>query len=141
MSMYIELARLGTEGQKALSADAATTCSAIFFGEGETPADFDSAHSIGLDYRTLLAMVEGMEEAEIDCRWTRCVMGEGDEGSALDFEFTYGPAYVFSPKEVVAIAEGLAGEAWDPEDDFEENIARFFAFAAKEGQAVVGGVN
>jgi hypothetical protein len=141
MSMWLELARLGTEGQKALAADAGATCRALFFDEGTAPSDFESTHSIGLDYRTLLAMVEGMEEAEIDCGWTRSAFGEGDEGSALDFDFTYGPAFLFSPKEVAAIAEGLASEAWDPEDDFEENIARFFALAAKKGQAVVGGVN
>lgn len=141
MSMWLELARLGSEGQKALAADAGATCRAVFFDDGEAPSDFDSTHSMGMDYRMLLAMVEGMEEAEIDCRWTRSALGEGDEGSEVDFDFTYGPAFLFSPEEVVAIAEGLATEEWDPEDVYDENIARFFALAAKNGQAVVGGVN
>lgn len=142
MSMWLEFARLGPEGQKALAADAGATCRAIFFNEGAPPSDFEKSHGMGLDYQMLLSMVEGMEEADIDCGWTRSAFGEGDEGSALDFDFTYGPAFLFSPKEVVAIAEGLgASETWDPEDDFDENIARFFAWAAKAGQAVVGGVN
>ena len=78
--------------------------------------------------------------AGIGCDWTRRALGE-EYGSELAFEFCYGPGFGFSPAEVKALAEGLAAEEWDPEDDYEENIARFFAKAAAAGKAVIGGVN
>ena len=139
MSMWLEYAMVDEATFEKAKEDEGV-CDAIFFAD-EAPAGVDRATQvIGLDYRTLSAMIEGMEEAGIGCDWTRRALGE-EYGSELAFEFCYGPGFGFSPAEVKALAEGLAAEEWDPEDDYEENVARFFAKAAAAGKAVIGGVN
>lgn len=141
MSMWLEYAKVSEATLEAVRKDDAVA-QALFFGEEGKPADFDAGKDvIGLDYRTLSAMLEGMEEAGIDCSWTRRAIGE-EYGDALSFELTYGPAFFFTVEEVAELAAGLsAEEGWDPDDDFEENIARFFVQAAMERKAVIGGVN
>jgi hypothetical protein len=68
-------------------------------------------------------------------------------GSALDFDFCYGPAFGMTPEEVKEVAAGLAAEPWAHEAlgvDDDENLPgllRFFAEAAAEGKGLVGGVS
>ncbi|MEZ4251190.1 MAG: hypothetical protein R3B99_23500 [Polyangiales bacterium] len=140
MSMWLELVKVEESVAQALRKDPSVG-EVLFFGKGETPPSLDPERdAVGLDYRTYSALVDGLEEAGEDCTWTHRVLGD-DYGEAVEFELTYGNAWVFTPDEVRAIAAGLASEAWDPEEDYEENLARFFARAAEEGKAVVGGVN
>jgi len=141
MSMWLEYPKVSEAMLEAVRKDDAVA-QAIFFGEEGQPDDFDpTADAIGLDYRTLSAILEGMEEAGIDTAWTHRALGE-EYGDALSFELCYGPGFFFTVEEVAELAAGLSAEqTWDPDDDYEENIARFFVQAAKEKKAVIGGVN
>ena len=139
MSMWLDYAKLSPELLEKVKATPEPLINALWFGEGEVDGVSES-DLMGLDYRTLMAICEGLEEAGMDTTWT--YRATGDEfGDVIDFEVTYGLVFYFTPSEVAQIAAGLAEEDWDPEDDYEENIARFFATAAGEGKAVIGGVS
>jgi len=74
-----------------------------------------------------------------------------------EFEFCYGPAFFLTPEEVRQVAQGLVAEGWtgdttagdwyqenedaEYENDEFDDLGRFFAAAAAEGKAVIGGVN
>ena len=59
----------------------------------------------------------------------------GGGAKELDYDFCYGPAFAIEPTEVARIAKALSK---DP-DPF--GISEFFAGAAREGKAIVGGVS
>ncbi|MBB4705258.1 hypothetical protein [Sphaerisporangium siamense] len=78
-------------------------------------------------------------------------IGEIGENDIEGYEFGYGPAFVLDPAQVAAVAKGLMGEGWgfdpaqrDPEGDaYEgfEGLGPFYAAAARDGKASVGGVS
>ena len=143
MSMYLEYAKVSPETLKKILADD-SILDAIFFGEGALPDGYNSGtDGIGLDYRMYAEIAEAMAggtEIYDQDTWTAKAAGN-QFGTELEFEFNYGPVIYFTPEEVKQIAEGLPGEGWDPDEDYEENVARFFRVAAAEGKAVLVGVN
>lgn len=115
----------------------------IVFGKGEPPAEFDGTKDwTAVDYRIYSAIAEETGGMEISAQktWTAKAAGV-NFGSDLEFEFNYGPAFYFSVEEVKQIAEGLIEEGWNPEEDYDGNISRFFSRTSAEGKAVIGGVN
>lgn len=98
----------------------------------------------GTDYRMIAEILEEQygehfedeEEAQRDPLYR---VTEGDE-ELEDIEFNYGPAFVFSPATVAALAEELAQFAAGDFGDLSE-LAAFFARAAKLGRHVIGGVD
>jgi hypothetical protein len=105
----------------------------------------DSENDVfGTDYRTIHMILaeqygedfENEDEAQSDPLFR---MTRGD--SALEaIEFNYGPAFVFSPDTVAALAEDLPEFADTDAGDLTD-LARFFARAAKRGRHVIGGVD
>lgn len=141
MSMWLEYAKVSKETLERIKDTPKPMIDAIWFGEGDPVEGVDlDSDVIGLDYRTLVAMWEGMEEVGLDMPWTQRATGE-DFGNVVDYELSYGPVFYFTPQEVSELASGLTEDEWDVEDDFEENIGRFFAIAAREGKAVIGGIS
>jgi hypothetical protein len=75
---------------------------------------------------------------------SKAAHGTGEE---LPYEFCYGPGFVLDPAAVVRVAEGLAAEGWGADGaigevlDEDEDLGRFYAAAAREGKAVIGGVS
>jgi len=143
---------------------------AIFFDEDDRPAGLDERSDVfGCDYRTLSAVAEGCAEADeagVDWRehyaWLARATGENEADHLPGYDFTYGPAFAFAPTDVQRVAEGLAEESWsldeedarelsgnnsdeededDPEFDDFIDLVPFFAAAAREGKAVVGGIS
>jgi hypothetical protein len=74
--------------------------------------------------------------------------GDGDRRERRGgYEFGYGPPFVLGPVQVKVVAQGLAGEGWgfgaaraDGAYEGFEALGPFYAAAALEGKAVVGGV-
>ncbi|WP_157968562.1 hypothetical protein [Streptomyces geranii] len=98
----------------------------------------------GYDYRVLDAVAEGRAEAEegtADWRtaypWLARATGHGC-ATVEGYEFGYGPAFVLTPDEVRQVADGLRAEGWAGAF---EDLDPFFAAAAAEGEAVIGGVD
>ncbi|MBB4917512.1 hypothetical protein [Streptosporangium saharense] len=103
------------------------------------------------DYLALGVIAEGRAEAEHgDARWGRCypwlAAATGADGTddLPGHTFGYGPPFALDPERVVRVARGLAGEGWGfaaaRRDGF-EGLGPFYAAAAREGRAVVGGVS
>ncbi|MFE5334181.1 hypothetical protein ACFRCG_48090 [Embleya sp. NPDC056575] len=123
------------------------------------PGEFRSrADSFGVDYRLVAAVAESRARAEQDTAdweavfpWLARATGhECDE--VEEYEFCYGPAFVLAPDEVRRVAEGLVAEGWardggaarwgeEREEHELEDLGPFFAAAAAEGRAVIGGVD
>ena len=77
-----------------------------------------------------------------DVTWlTRASQGTGTE---VAHEFGYGAGFVVPAAEVPEVAEGLVAEGWSGGREDGETVAHalvdFYAAAAREGKAVVGGV-
>ncbi|OPC77412.1 hypothetical protein B4N89_43685 [Embleya scabrispora] len=123
------------------------------------PGEFrPRADSYGLDYRLLAAVAESRARAEEDTAdweaaypWLARATGHGCD-VVDEYEFCYGPAFVLGPDEVRRVAEGLVAEGWsrdgraarwdgEREDHELEDLGPFFAAAAAEGRAVIGGVD
>lgn len=135
---------------------------ALFRGPGEDmpplPGFRRGADAYGHDYRIISAIAESRAEVEEgSADWTVAypwlAMASGHGGEVVDeYEFVYGPAFVLTPDEARQVAQGLVAEGWarravpcdwdeTSEDDGFEDLAPFFAAAAAEGKAVLGGVN
>ncbi|MFI1582474.1 hypothetical protein [Embleya sp. NPDC020630] len=123
------------------------------------PGEFrPRADSYRFDYRLLAAVAESRAQAEQGTAdweaafpWLAGATGhECDE--VEEYEFCYGPAFVLAPDEVRRVAEGLVAEGWaraggaarwdgECEEHELEDLGPFFAAAAAEGRAVIGGVD
>ncbi|MFK0160663.1 hypothetical protein ACIQVK_52585 [Streptomyces sp. NPDC090493] len=119
------------------------------------------ADSYGCDHRILSTIAEGRAEAEEGTTdWTKAypwlARSTGHGCAAVEekeYESGYGPAFVLTPDEVRQVAEGLMAEGWattgttaadwtgESEDHGLEDLGPFFAAAAAEGKAVIGGVD
>jgi hypothetical protein len=97
--------------------------------------------------------------------WLARATGENEADHLPGYEFTYGPAFAFTSADVQPMADGLAEESWSlDEDDARElsgtgeeeeeeedgvepefddfiDLVPFFAAAAREGKAIVGGIS
>jgi hypothetical protein len=110
-----------------------------------------------------------VDEAGTDWReyyaWLARATGENESDHLPGYEFTYGPAFAFTSADVQRMADGLAEESWSlDEDDARElsgtgeeeeeeedgvepefddfiDLVPFFAAAAREGKAIVGGIS
>ncbi|MFJ8112717.1 hypothetical protein [Streptomyces sp. NPDC096132] len=161
MSMWLSLAKiepslLTTAREKPELIDS------LFFDEDDDPGApvpgfRPVADAYGYDYRLLSDIAEGRAQAEENTTdwmgaypWLAKASGHGCDVTE-EYEFCYGPAFVLTPDEVRQVAEGLVAEGWVPstaakwdeetEDDEFEDLGPFFAAAAAEGKAVIGGVN
>ncbi|MFI6742769.1 hypothetical protein ACIBI9_58590 [Nonomuraea sp. NPDC050451] len=147
MSMRLNLAKIEAALLESVRADPALI-GTILVNDGQSHAGFSrETDMFAADYRILTAIAEGRAEAEhATTKWRRCypwlatATGENGENDIEGYEFGYGPAFVLDPVQVTAVAEGLAGERWGSGAGFEVLVA-FYAAAAREGKAVVGGVN
>lgn len=163
MSMWLTLRKIDTALLEAIR-DRPELVHELFFevDDAAPPRGFRPwADAYGYDYRTISAIVEGRaEDEEGTTDWTGCypwmARAIGHEGGEVieDYEFCYGPAFVLTPDEVKKVAKGLAAEGWglgasaadwgddrrDDDDEFED-LGSFFAAAAAEGRAVIGGVS
>ncbi|WP_432087535.1 hypothetical protein [Streptomyces sp. bgisy095] len=161
MSMWLDLVKIDSS-LLAVLRERPELIGALFF-EDDVPEPLVSGvhptgDSFGHDYRLLAEVAEGRAEAEkgtSDWRtaypWLARATGE-DCRTVEGFEFGYGPAHFLTPDEVGQVAEGLVGERWTDrtsaahwnagagERDFDD-LVPFFAKAAEEGRAVVGGVS
>ncbi len=148
MSMQLMYTKVTNETLEKIKKD--TELIDAIFMEGEAPlSDWDyDKDALETDFQTFTeiaeAIGEGVEIYDQD-GWASKAIGQ-DYGSTLDFDFGYGDAFYFTPDEVRKIAAGLEeeiGDLGDPStpNDFEDNVPGFFRIAAKEGKAVVGGVN
>jgi hypothetical protein len=91
----------------------------------------------GEDYRMITEVAEAMAGGESFYEqetWLTRAMGHG-MGEEVAYEFCYGPGFCFSAEQVQQIANGLSKE----DDPF--GVSDFFAEAARQGRAVVGGVS
>jgi hypothetical protein len=181
MSMWLSLAKVDPSVLSAVRAQP-DLLDAYFEYEGEAPAGFDPRSDLfSCDYRTLTAIAEAKaEDAGPGTDWTEAfpwlvrATGEAD-GDELDYEFTYGPAFVLDVHEVPEVVAGLTAEGWsfdaleyqieesvEPDEDgfyeFDEDdeeddgppgdrefddfvdLIPFLSAAAREGKAVIGGV-
>ncbi|WP_431971013.1 hypothetical protein [Nocardia sp. bgisy134] len=161
MSMWLELAKIEPSLLEEMR-EKPELIHTVFFSENDSAplpgglrrvADF-----YGYDYRTLSAIAEGRAEAEkgtADWRdaypWLARATGDHCDVIA-GYEFCYGPAFVLTPNEVRQVTEGLVAEGWvlgttvadwdeENEDDEFEDLCPYFAAAAAEGKAVIGGVS
>ncbi|GIH06067.1 hypothetical protein Rhe02_41340 [Rhizocola hellebori] len=149
MSMWLMLAKIEVGLLDAVRADPDLLAGVLGEDESPMPEDLSAAFDAGsdlfeADYRTLSAIAEALESKE----WFDQATG-GTE--SLDYEdFTYGPAFALSPRDVSAVAAGLVADGWpvsgtadEPDDEFDDDIdlAGFFIAAANQGRAVVGGIN
>ncbi|WP_433256089.1 hypothetical protein ACQPYK_16355 [Streptosporangium sp. CA-135522] len=158
MSMWLNLAKIDVELLESVRADP-DLIGEIFFDNGQAPAGFrPETDMFGCDYRTLNAVAEGRAEAEREsAQWRECypwlmaATGENGENDVEGYEFDYGPAFVLDPGQVTMVAQGLMGEGWgfgaarrdaaDGADEGFEDLGPFYAAAAREGKAIVGGVS
>ncbi|WP_157594548.1 hypothetical protein [Streptosporangium amethystogenes] len=158
MSMRLNLAKIDVELLESVRANPALIGTILFNG-GQAPAGFQrETDMFGDDYRTLGAIAEGRAEAEHEtaqwrkcCPWLAAATGEDGENDVEGYEFGYGPAFVLDPGQVTAVAQGLMSEGWgfgavrrDTANGAYEGFADlgpFYAAAAREGKAVVGGVS
>ncbi|GCD92686.1 hypothetical protein [Embleya hyalina] len=116
------------------------------------------ADSYMCDYRLLAAVAESRARAEEgtadwESAYPWLARATGNDGDVVEeYEFCYGPAFVLAPDEVRRVAEGLVAEGWvrggraarweeEREDHELEDLGPFFAAAAAEGRAVIGGVD
>ncbi|MEV8635739.1 hypothetical protein AB0395_29195 [Streptosporangium sp. NPDC051023] len=162
MSMWLNLVKVDAGLLEAVRADPALI-GAIVFDDGQAPVGFRRETDVfGDDYRTLGAVAEGRAEAEHGTtRWRGCypwlaaATGEDGENDVEGYESGYGPAFILDPGQVAVVAQGLMGEGWGfgaarpdaaggtHEGGYEgfEDLGPFYAAAAREGRAVVGGVS
>jgi hypothetical protein len=117
------------------------------------PDGFDPASdTFGYDYRTLTMLAEAQAEesgdpAPFEDQDTWLCKAAHGTGTELPYEFCYGIGFVLEPADVVRVAEGLASEGWGEGGpigeilDEDEDLGRFYAAAAREGKAVIGGVS
>lgn len=158
VSMWLNLAKIDVELLESVRANP-DLIGAIFFDDGQAPVGFHhEADAFGDDYRTLDAIAQGRAEAEHEsAQWRECypwlaaATGETGENDVEGYEFDYGPAFVLDPGQVTAIAQGLMGEGWgfgaarrdaaDGAYEGFEDLGPFYAAAAREGKAIVGGVS
>ncbi|MER5201440.1 DUF1877 family protein [Streptomyces sp. NPDC002755] len=161
MSMWLGLVKIDPSLLSALQQHP-ESISALFF-EDDMPEPLVSgvhptADSFGCDYRQLSDLAAGRSQAEQDTvEWQTAypwlARATGENCSTIEeFEFGYGPAHFLTPDEVGQVAQGLAGENWTSraaaahwhteaeEKDFDD-LVPFFAKAAAEGKAVLGGVS
>jgi len=197
--MWLSLAKVDPSVLTAIRAEP-DLLDAYFEYDEAAPAGFNPYSDLfSCDYRTLTAIAEAKAEHENNSDdWTECfpwlrrATGEG-EGEQLDYEFTYGLAFVLDVHEVPEVVAGLTAEGWsfdaleyqlddenddedvvepdadgfyefdeddddDDEDDDDDDdddddgpagdrefddfvdLIPFLAAAAREGKAVVGGV-
>ncbi|MFF3373545.1 hypothetical protein ACFYXF_11420 [Streptomyces sp. NPDC002680] len=114
--------------------------------------------SFGCDYRLLSAVAEGRAEVEEGTAdWTKAypwLARSTGHGCVVieEHRFGYGPAFILTPDEVRQVAKGLVAEGWavgataadwdgESEDHGLQDLGPFFAAAAAEGKAVLGGVD
>ncbi|MFF5207810.1 hypothetical protein [Streptosporangium sp. NPDC000396] len=158
MSMWLNLAKIDVELLESVQADP-DLIGEIFFDDGQAPAGFQpETDMFGDDYRTLDAIAKGRAETEHGtAEWKECypwlaaATGENGENDVDGYEFDYGPAFVLDPGQVAAVAQGLMGEGWgfstaqrdtaDGAYEGFEDLGPFYAAAAREGKAIVGGVS
>ncbi|MEV5905197.1 hypothetical protein [Streptomyces sp. NPDC052127] len=161
MSMWLALVKIDPALLAALQ-ERPELVGALFF-EDDVPEPLVSgvdptADSFHYDYRLLSDMAEGRSEAEKGTpKWHTAypwlARATGENCSAIErSEFGYGPAHFLTPHEVGQVAAGLAGEHWThrasaahwnaeaEERDFDD-LVPFFAKAAAEGKAILGGVH
>ncbi|MEV7008860.1 hypothetical protein [Streptosporangium sp. NPDC051022] len=156
--MWLNLAKIDAELLESVRA-APDLIGTLFSDDGRAPAGF--RHGIDVfedDYRTLAAVAEGRAEAEHGTtRWGGCypwlaaATGEDGENDVEEYELGYGPVFILDPGRVAEVARGLMGEGWGfatarrgaAEEAYEgfEDLGPFYAAAAREGKAVVGGVS
>ncbi|WP_271222301.1 hypothetical protein [Streptosporangium carneum] len=162
MSMWLNLAKIDVEALESVRTDPALIGAILFDGGRPSAGSLRENDVFGDDYRTLAAVAEGRAEAEHQTtRWGRCypwlaaATGEDGENDVEGCEFGYGPVFVLDPGQVAVVAKGLMGEGWgfgvarrDAADGVHEggyegfeDLGPFYAAAAREGRAVVGGVS
>jgi hypothetical protein len=92
------------------------------------------------DYRLLWELVE-----EDQSRFAWMVRAINGIGETLDYECGYGPAFIVPAEQVVAVADGLVAEGWESAREYGETVAHgvfdFYAEAAANGKAIIGGVS
>ncbi|MFI6796144.1 hypothetical protein [Streptosporangium canum] len=158
MSMRLKLAKIDVELLESVRANP-DLIGTIFFNGGQAPAGFQrETDMFGDDHRTLSALAEARAEAEHETvRWRKCypwlaaATGENGQNDVEGYEFGYGPAFVLDPGQVTAVAQGLMGEGWgfgaarrnaaEGAHEGFEDLGPFYAAAAREGKAIVGGVS
>jgi hypothetical protein len=159
MSMWLNLAKVEPELLKAIRAQP-KLLDALFFSTPSSETQLSGFHpetdTFGYDYRVLTAIAAGRAEDERQMtHWTESypwlAKATGSEGEIIEeYEFCYGPAFLIAPEDVPKVAGGLAEEHWDLDLDEEdrndeldvfEGLAPFFATAAGEGKAIIGGVS
>ncbi|MVO90646.1 hypothetical protein GPA10_39330 [Streptomyces sp. p1417] len=125
-------------------------------GGGVLPPTFrPGADSWATDHRLISAVATDRAEVEEGTAdWTRAYpwlarsTGEGPDVIEA-YESGYGPAFVLTPAEVRAVAEGLTAEGWaagataahwkgDRAEGGIEDLGPFFAAAVAEAKAVIG---
>ncbi|MFI2433065.1 hypothetical protein [Streptomyces sp. NPDC018693] len=159
MSMWLELAKIEPSLLTEVR-EKPELIHALFF-QKDDPAPLPQGFrpgpdSYGEDYRNFVATAEAPAETEEGTTEWGLARATGHGCEVIDGydEFCYGPAFVLTPGEVRQVAKGLVAEGWDADeaadrdeededgevDEFED-LGAFFAAAAAEGRAVIGGVN
>lgn len=161
MSMWLDLVKI----DPALLAEIRTSPQLIdaLFDEDDIPAPLTTAvhrtaDFFGHDYRLLAELAEDRAKVERNTAdwhtaypWLARATGH-DCPTVEAYDFGYGPAHFLTPDEVARVAEGLRAEHWSPgarathwdpgaEDRDLTELVPFFAKAAQEGKAVLGGVS
>ncbi|MDR6980776.1 hypothetical protein J2X68_007518 [Streptomyces sp. 3330] len=160
MSMWLALVKIDPAMLSAVRERPELT-GALFFEDDVPEPLVSGVHPTGdcfhYDYRLLSDMAEGRSEAEEGTpKWHTAypwlARATGENCSTVEgSELGYGPAHFLTPHEVGQVAAGLAGEHWtsrasaphwdaEAEDRDFDDIVPFFARAAAEGKAILGGV-
>lgn len=157
VSMWLKLAKIDVELLESVRANPGLI--GTIFDSGQAPAGFHrGADVFGCDHRILSAVAEARAEAEHEtaqwrkcCPWLAAATGENGQNDVEGYEFGYGPAFVLDPGQVTAVAQGLTGEGWgfgaarrdaaEGAHEGFEDLGPFYAAAAREGKAIVGGVS
>ncbi|GII60351.1 hypothetical protein Skr01_04360 [Sphaerisporangium krabiense] len=156
--MWLNLAKIDGELLESVRAKP-DLIGAIFSEDGQAPAGLPSETDMfGYDYQAFSVIAEARAEAEHEGEgwrtcypWFAAAIGETGENDIEEYEFGYGPAFVLDPAQVAAIAKGLMAEGWGfgatrqspgsgAYEGFED-LGPFYAAAARDGKAVVGGVS
>lgn len=167
--MWLSLARIPADQLAAVRADPALVES-IFSGEDPWVPGFDPVGDVfGTRYDDLYGMITAVVEGipgpaivemdghqvyrtskepdfDLEDSWVAKATGAGI-GETVAYEFTYGEAFVLTAAQVKEVAAGLAIEPLAVElagVDDDRNIPgliRFYAAAAAQGKAIVGGVS